>query len=386
MDTNDFLGSFAQENVSFEMRVIKTASVGDNFWKVMIFVENDRFVDTTDSVWTTVPGSSVIKALSVTANDYASHTSGLLKSWLYDLFCNGYTGDCILVACGAKPEDEEGNEEFVSLMTEAYGLLKAYAYHKTVCAGGDSSVSPDIAVALAQLCEGDKELLSSVPYLPFTTSTPSSPDTDALYTALTGANVDAFMSAYQDTTRNGALYSLGLALSEVNGSGTCVGNGFDMIASTNIQSSGDKGTGLPAPIRDTLKNLNIQTFKPVGDNSGSVAAIGAKTLKGTVVAASWIIAYITYMTKVRVAQLITSGNFLKNDTNYSAIVTTMTSHINLFGPSGAGRLTNIAVTAPAFGLLPEAKEDQIIVPNAWEARFVDQIRDVQITGSLYIGV
>ena len=45
MDTNDFLGSVAQEDVAFTTRVVKTSAVGDNFWKVMVFIESDRFVD-----------------------------------------------------------------------------------------------------------------------------------------------------------------------------------------------------------------------------------------------------------------------------------------------------------------------------------------------------
>ena len=38
MDTNDFLGSVAQEDVQFTTRIIKTSQVGDNYWKAMIFV------------------------------------------------------------------------------------------------------------------------------------------------------------------------------------------------------------------------------------------------------------------------------------------------------------------------------------------------------------
>lgn len=385
MDTNDFLGSFAQENVAFTTKVIKSASVGDNFWKVMVFVENDRFVDTTLTVWESVPGSSTLKALTVTASDYAEYTSGLLKSWLYDLFCNGFTGDCILVACAAKPEEGGSNEAFITAMTTAYGTLAPYAYHKTVCAGSDTAVSTDIAVALAQLCAEDKGLLSSAPYFPFTTTTPSDPASDALYAALKTASADAFMSAHQDTTRNAALYTLGLAMNSINGSGTCVGNSFDMVASTNITCSGPSGTNLSRSIRSSLATVNVQTFKPVGDNSGSVAAIGAKTLNGDVVQASWIIAYITYMTKVAVAQLLTSGNFLKNASNYGKIVTLMNNYLATFGPNGSGRLTNLAITAPAFANLPEAEDDQIIIPDAWTAKYVDQVREVQITGSLYIG-
>lgn len=384
MDSNDFLGSFAQENVSFTTRVVRTSRVGDNFWKVMIFVENDRFVDSSSEAWTLVPGSSTVKALSVTASDYAGYTSGLLRSWLYDLFCNGFSGDCILVACGTKVTDD--SDAYIASMEEAYDLLKAYAYHKTVCAGSDSAVDADIAVALAKKCAEDKNLLSSAPYFPYTTATPTQGDSDALYSALKTANADAFMAAHRDTTRNGALYSLGLAMSVLNGSGTCVGNSLDMDKSNMITPSGADGTNLPKPVRDALKVMNIQTFKPIGDNSGSVAAIGASTLNGDVVQATWIVAYVTYMTKVAVAQLITTNNFLKNAANYSRIVTLLSSYLAAFGPAGSGRLENLAVTAPAFDSLPEAQGDLIIVPDAWSATYVDQVRDVQITGTLYIGV
>ena len=389
MDTNDFLGSFAQENVAFTTRIVKTASVGDNFWKVMIFVENDRFVNATDVSWVAVPGSSTIKALTVTANDYAESTSGLLRSWLYDLFCNGFTGDCILVACADKVDSDPSG--FISAMENAYGLMKAYAYHKTccVCAGDSADVTaivPEVGVSLASLCAEDKGLLSSAPYFPYSTSTPEQSDTDSLYTAIKNSGRDSFFAAHQDATRNAALYSLGLAMSTLNGSGTCVGNSFDMVKSSYITCSGPGGTNLSQSTRKLLESLNIQTFKPIGDNSGAVAAIGASTINGDVVQATWIVAYITYMTKVAVAQLITSSNFLKNESNYSRIVTLMGSYLAKFGPAGSGRLEGLAISAPAFSKLPEAKNDQIIIPDAWSATYVDQVREVQITGTLYIGV
>lgn len=393
MDTNDFLGSFAQENVLFQTTVIKSARVGDNFYKAMIFVENTRYVDSTTADWTDVPGTTGIKALSVNASDYAENTSGLLQSWLYDLFCNGFTGDCILVACGDNI-DTAGDPAvtaatFIEGMTAAYNALKAYAYHKTVCAGEEAvsgvSVDATVAVALAQLCAADKGLLSAAPYYPYATSSPAQPTSDTLYSAVKASGYDAFFSAHQDVTRNAALYSLGLAMSTLNGSGTCIGSSFDMTKSSNITASGPDGTNLSKDVRTALKALNIQTFKPVGDNSGSVAAIGASTLNGDVVQATWIIAYVTYMTKVAVAQLITTPNFLKNAANYSRIVTVLSTYLAKFGPSGSGRLGNLAITAPAFGALPEAKDDQIIIANAWSATYVDQVREVQITGSLYIG-
>jgi hypothetical protein len=193
------------------------------------------------------------------------------------------------------------------------------------------------------------------------------------------------MSAHQDATRNGALYSLGLAMGTYNGSGTCVGNSMDMVKSSLITSSGPEGTNLAKGIRDALKALNIQTFKPVGDNTGNVAAKGAETLEGDTVQATWILAYITYMTKVSVAQLITVPNFLKNAANYGKILRTLSGYLSKFGESGSGRLRNIQNLAPAFGALPQSKQDVIIIPDAWTATYVDQVREVQITGTLYIG-
>lgn len=385
MDTNDFIGSFAQENVLFQTTVVKQAKVGDNFWKAMIFVENDRFVTVGDA-WTTVPGSSTIKALTVTANDYADHTTGLLRSWLYDLFCNGFTGDCILVACAAKPGEGQTMEAFNTAMEDAYKLMKAYAYHKTVCAGGDDAVDATTAVALATLCAADKGLLSSAPYLPYTTATPGTPASDTLYNALATAGKDVFMCCHADATRNGALYSLGKAMSLLNGSSTCVGSSFDTVKSSNITpSSGIASLNLDKPIKDILKSTNIQFFKTIGNNTGDVAAVGAETIMGDCVPATWILAYITYMTKVSVAELITEPNFLKNASNYSKIVGVMSKYLNLFGPDGSGRLEQLGITAPSFAALPEAKSDQIIIDNAWSAKFVDQVRDVQISGTLYIG-
>ena len=436
MDTNDFLGSVAQEDVAFTTRVVKTAQVGDNFWKVMIFVESDRFVDASGLSWQLVPGSTTIKALSVNANDFADHASGTLRSWLYDLFCNGFSGDCILVACAPHSVGEtvivysangtdfftdvamtqpavipagktpvatgETNqysyvadpsaEEFINKMEEAYRLLKAYAYHKTVCAaptlGLDApafTLDTNVALSLAQLCANDKGLLSSAPYYPFTTTTPETPDSDTLYAVLKNADADAFMSAHQDATRNAALYSLGLAMSTLNGSGTCVGNSMDMIKSAMITSSGPDGTNLDKSIRDLLWTLHIQTFKPVGNNSGNVVAKGAETLKGDTVQATWILAYITYMTKIAVAELITVPNFLKNESNYGGILSLLRNYILLFGDNGSKRLKGIEFTAPSFDNLPKADKDVIIIPDAWVATYVDQVREVQITGTLYIG-
>lgn len=425
METNDFLGSFAQENVSFSTQIIRTARVGDNFWTCMIFVESDRFVTATAANgWEDAPGLPSCKVLAVTADTYAQHTSGLLASWLYDLFCNGFTGNCILVAPAASTapdvytynevrnptgdpsaqgwyefdgtqytltadtEVQEGKAYytrtatpgFVAAMEEAYEVLKPYAYHKTVCAGAEDSVTPAYAVSLAAKCAVDT-YLSGAPLLPVVDPTLQ---TDPLYRALKpgSTKTDAFMGWHSDTTRNAALYSLGLALAVTNGSGTPVGNGMDMTASGNITPS-NGGVNPTLAQKTTLKNAFVQYFKTVGDNTLNCAAETDKTIAGKVYSAYWILAYVTYMVKVGVAQLITQRNFYKNAESYTQITGILEYYVNLM--QSGGMLANVQFTYPSFEDIPEAADDEIVIPQAWQADYVNHLREVTITGTLYIG-
>lgn len=391
MDTNDFLGSWADENVSFTVQTIRTASVGQNMWTTMIFVENSRYVDSTEVSWENAPNLEGVKVLTVTSSTYAKYTKGLLQSWLYDLFATGATTQCILVACAPDiPEDDaqddasggqySGRDAVIEGMTKAYHALKAYAYFKTSCVGADQT-NPDVAVALAKLCATDKKLLSAAPLYPCVSLTP---DTDPIYQAMkTDAMADAFMSYHEDTSHNGALYSLGLALAAVNSSKTRVGNGFDGTASQSISPSGAAGTNL-GDLASSLKVANIQYFKTIGDNSMSVAAEGAKTINGEVYAADWIVAYITYMSKVGIARLITQRNFLRSGNNYSKIIGVLNGYINAFTGED-GRLKDKSITAPSFAELPESNGETLIIPNAWSATYVDNVRKVEVSGNLYIG-
>lgn len=423
METNDFLGSFAQENVSFSTQIVRTASVGDNYWTAMVFVENDRFVQATPANgWEDAPGLSTCKVLVVTADTYAQYTTGLLQAWLYDLFCNGFTGNCILVAPAASTAADvetytavtnpTGNPStqgwyeldgtsyvastdttvdtsktyytkqttpgFVAAMEEAYQVLKPYAYHKTVCAGGTDAVTPAYALSLAKLCATD-DYLSGAPLLPVTNPTLSS---DPLYSVLNAdSTADAFMGWHSDSTRNPALYSLGLALAVLNSSGTSVGNGMDMTSSSNITAS-NGGVNPTLAQKNVLKSAYVQYFKTVGDNTGNVAAETDKTIKGKVYAAYWILAYITYMVRVGIAQVLTQRNFYKNAANYEVICGVLRQYVNTFASAG---LTDIVFSYPSFEALPEVADDEITIPSAWSATYVNHLRKVTITGTLYIG-
>ena len=389
--SNDYITSFAQENVSFITRVIRQTAVGDNYWKVMIFVEDDRFVDSTS--WDSVPGVPAAKASTVTLNDYSLYTTGILSSWLTCLYANGFAGDCILVTIGASEATAETKR---ANLESAYEVMKPYAYHKTVCAG-ETGFDADLVQALGAKANAsyDDKMLSSVPYVQTTiTEYPAGANKAAIkaailasadYTGCTLGESDAFMTVHADASKNAALFSLGIALGYINGTGLRVGNALEMTKTGNISPSGLSGTAMPRMIREAYEELYIQTFKPVGDNTGFVAGYGEKSLKGEDVVARWVVGYITYMTKVRIAQLLTTPNFRKTELNYKRIVFIMSDIVNTFSLDNGGCLAGVNITAPPYNQLPPAQNDVIIIEDAWSATFMGVVHDVDITGNLYIG-
>ena len=296
------------------------------------------------------------------------------------MFANGETEDVYLVING----DDTLTAE---LQEEAYELLKAHAYFKTVCvpdtttdpqtpdlAALDASRFNTLASALALLCVVDKEVLSSPVLAPLSTTLAANYADDPRYIALKDKFV--FMSYHQDATRNAALYALGLALSTNNASGTPIGNSFDMVKSNGITTN-----GLKKVVRSTLNAAYIQTWKAIGDNSSNVAAESDRDLMGNYMEVLWLKARIAYMVKVEVAVLMTTVNFYKNDSNYRKILDILSSNLSAF----SGRLSNILVTAPTFDNLPSSASDKLVIDNAWQATYVDHVRKVDISGTLYIG-
>ena len=389
--SNDYITSFAQENVSFITRVIRQQAIGDNYWKVMIFVEDDRFVDATS--WDAVPGVTGSKATTVTLADYAMYTTGILNSWLTCLYANGFSGDCILVTIGAS---EATTEAKIGTLEAAYEVMKPYAYHKTACIG-TTGLDSEIVQALGAKANAsyDDKMLSSVPYVQTTiTEYPAGADKAAVKAAITASvdyqncmlgESDAFMAVHADSSKNAALFSLGIALGYLNGTGLRVGNSLEMTKTGNISPSGIDGAAMPRMIREAYEELYIQTFKPVGDNTGYVAGYGEKSLKGEDVVARWVVGYITYMTKVRIAQLLTTPNFRKTELNYKRIVFIMSDIVNTFALENGGCLAGVNITAPPYNQLPPAQNDVIIIEDAWSATFMGVVHQVDITGNLYIG-
>jgi len=375
-----FQGSVAQEDVKFVTEIVTESVVGENFSKLMVFIEATKYVEDATAFEEVATGISMAE---VTKDNYALVTKDLLKSWLDDFFAEQLSATAYLVTVATDLTLAENWDS--DTLVEAFGILKGLAYFKTVCItapdSGDELLVPAAVVDLAELCDGDTATSGAV-LIPLTIADPATIITDPVYAALDAAEQDAYCVYHPSANRNIALLQLGIALSVINGSGTAVGNNFDYAATDAVNASGTNGGPLSVTTQSLLKSLNISYCKYVGEPGGTAIVVGAKSLKGRNMSAFWLVAYCNYVNRVYTAKYITKIGTFRNDRTYQGILLIMSSTVQKF--VDAGRLTNFIVTAPAFDKLP-AGTDTIIVPNAWTADFLDNVRTVQVYGQLTIG-
>lgn len=387
---DDFLGSIAQEDVQFVTEIVKTVNPGDNFKHLVAYTDDSQIASGAVMANVKDPdGNVVAKFAEVTADSYKDIVQGELLVWLTDYFSAG--GNESVYVVNAQNGEEALTKE---LLTAAFNVTHQIGWFKTICVA-DANVAtmfhldPDAASWLAELCSTDA-LLSSAPLYPMSMPVTEGEFTDTAYLALKAANFDAFwvyhLPAEQTdgsfVVHNGALIQLGIALNVMNGSGTYVGNSFDMVGTTAITASGVDGGALSVTVQSILKGANINYFKFVGDTTGAVALRGGKTAKGDVMAAMWIVNYCNYYNKVMVANYMARRNVFKSAVTYDVILSILINTVSKFVTSG--RLVGFALTAPAYADLPPAANDEIVVPNAWQATYQDDLRSVKVYGTLYI--
>ena len=87
------------------------------------------------------------------------------------------------------------------------------------------------------------------------------------------------------------------------------------------------------------------------------------------------------MCKVRTANMMSKMNVFRNNGTYQAILLILQDVVKGF--TDMGRLAQFAITAPAFKDLPKSG-DTITVPDAWQATYIDDVREVTVYGTLYI--
>lgn len=369
--SDTFMGSIAQKNVQFPIETVIEPIAGENYSRVMVFIPLTL-------AQTYLPGVSDATAgtlTDLTSSNYGSITGGLLKSWLVPFFTKAQTAKL-----GVAVYDD--GDEATQTLSVVYEKFKMYAYFKLACA--DETAYNALQVELGKLCAadtlysafwvgtGDKNVLSA---------------SSSLIQALDAVSSLRYHAVYNpDIQINPALAQLGASLSVANATGTPVGNSMDMVAFNTIEASGDEGTdgtagNLSATQCTALDNQKIAYNTWVGDGTENVVTEGSLYNTGDSCGAEWVKAYITYMCKVKTGSMMSKINRFRNDATYQAILLILSDAVKGF--IEMGRLADFEITAPVFSDLP-ASGDTITVANAWQATYIDDVREVTVYGTLYI--
>lgn len=369
----NFDGSIAQVNVQFPIETVIEPVSGENYTKALIFIplgKAEEYLPTTES-----PAAG--QKIELDSSNYGKLTGGLLKTWLVPFFTSAQAAKIAVAIYDVDAEEVTAKAP----LNKVYEAYKYYAYFKFGLA--DSGDYNALQTQLAQLCKADP-LYSQ---LWVGTSDPQVLTKESsLVSALKGVAADARVVYNPDGTINAALAQLGTTLAQSNATGTPVGNDIDMLAFNTIGASGaddadGNPTNLDATQKATLDEQKIGYNTYVGDGTENVVTEGSQTLQGNVVGAQWVKSYIEYMCKIRTANLITRRNKFRNNDQYQAILLILSDVVKDF--LSFGRLADFKITAPVFSDLAKSA-DAIVVPNAWEATYIDKLRSVTVYGTLYV--
>lgn len=367
---SEFKNSIAQDNVQFPIETVIQPIAGAQYSKAMIFMPLSKASEY-------LPGVDEVQAgnkIELNANNYGSLTSGLLKTWLVPFFTAGQACELAVVVF------DDGEDATITLNT-VYEQYKFYAYFKFGIAGTEAY--NDLQSSLAQLCDTDP--LYSRLWVGTSDENVLTKSSN-LITALNTVKADARVIYNPDATINPALAQLGATLAVANPTGTPVGNDVDMLAFNTIDASGatdENGNvlNLSATEKAALDDQKIGYNTWVGDGTENVVTEGSLTLQGNVVGSQWVKSYIEYMCKVKTANYITQRNKFRNNDQYQAILLILSTVVQSF--IDLGRLANFVITAPIFSKLT-ISADSFVIPNAWEANYIDKLRNVAVYGTLYV--
>ena len=368
-----FDGSIAQVNVQFPIETVIEPVSGENYTKALIFIplgKAEEYLPTTES-----PAAG--QKIELDSSNYGKLTGGLLKTWLVPFFTSAQAAKIAVAIYDVDAEEVTAKAP----LNKVYEAYKYYAYFKFGLAPSNDYNA--LQTQLAQLCKADP-LYSQ---LWVGTSDPQVLTKESsLVSALKGVAADARVVYNPDGTINAALAQLGATLAQSNATGTPVGNDIDMLAFNTIGASGaddadGNPTNLDATQKATLDEQKIGYNTYVGDGTENVVTEGSQTLQGNVVGAQWVKSYIEYMCKIRTANLITRRNKFRNNDQYQAILLILSDIVKDF--LNFGRLADFKITAPVFSDLAKSA-DAIVVPNAWEATYIDKLRSVTVYGTLYV--
>lgn len=396
---DDFKGSVAEQDVTISTEIVKTAVVGGNYYESILYV-TDRFEDFGGDtpVYPVVTKNTYKDVI----DDYAylsAEEKKVIKGNLDSLYA--YSDVTVYIIPAAQMNAFKLKSYFMFLDL------------KWVTADGttsDYTLDASAETTLTGIADFDKAFNRPVTEFPVDSSKvkgTSLTSTQGTFAALSAKLIDltvfaraafpagtvgtanAYLDANGDLIGDSpALYMLGRCLSKFNGSGTPVGSDFDMdsIAFMNVLPTAETDvtelSGCSGVFSNWFESVYINYFKPVGNGTMNVTNFGGWTIRANCVGAEWIVAYLNYMNRVACATIITSGGMLRDQKTYSALLDAVVANIGRF--TLIGRIVNLNVTAPSFSDLPFTNGHTIVIPDAWNGVYVDNVRKVKVSGTLTV--
>lgn len=364
-----FQGSIAQKNVLFPIETVVTPIAGENYSRTVIFIPLSLAATYLPGVVSPEAG----KLYQLRSSGYQTMTGGRLKNWLVPFFSKAASA---LVGIAIYDDAAEPDDSTLT-MIKVFELFKSWGYFKlAVCGDTDYNAAQ---VQLSTLCLA--EPLYSQHWIG-TWDDNVLAATSTLVSALNSAASNSRVIYNHDDDINPALAQLGKTLSAINATGTPVGNSIDQVEFDTIEASGADGGNLTAAQCAALDSQKVGYNTYVdGTGNGKVVTEGSLTLLGDLCGSNWVKAYIEYRCKVRTAQYMTQMNVFRGNGTYQGILGILTDEVDPF--VRMERLADFEITAPQFRDLP-ASGDAIIVANAWHARYIDNVREADVYGNLYV--
>lgn len=390
----DFKNSVAHLDVDVQTAVSVSGVVGENFWKFM-YITNETIASlstaTAPLLITMDTYSDVIDGLSIADADKVA----LIKKNLASLF------------------DYAPSAQGYFITADTYERFKYYAYwcyleteYELNSGTGALEFSSATAAMMSVIDEKKDAAFSgfiadlAVDAVGSLTAAPSS-IVDTFMSTLGALTVKVEFFARGATNEfawkggditigySPAMYQLGRTLGFTNSTGTPIGNSGDTVACAfqDVLPTRSTSTSVlenaSALFINWCQNNKVAYFKTIGNGTAQVASYGGWTLKTTAVIADWIVAYVNFMVKVRVAEVLTVMNTYRDSALYGKCLAIINSLVSPF--ISLGRVTAYQLTAPSWA---EAKElgdrETIVIPDAWTGVYVDNARKVKIQGSLTI--
>ena len=390
----DFKNSVAHLDVDVQTAVSVSSIVGENFWK-FLYITNETIASLSSAanplLITADTYSDVIDSLNIdNADKVALIKKNLASIFEYAPSAQGYfiTADTYekfkyyAYWCYLETEYELDSGSSKLKFTDATATMMA-----TIDAKKDKAFSGFIADLAI-------DATASV------TAAPTSVVDDFMATlgALTVAVCFFARGATNEFAWKGgdisigyspALYQLGRTLGYINSTGTSIGNSTDGVACTFQDVLPTRSTSTSVLVNASAlfinwcQNNKVAYFKTVGNGTSQVSCYGGWTLKNTCLSADWIVAYVNYMAKVRIAEIITVMNTYRNGFLYGKCLSALSTIIAPF--ITLGRVRNFTITAPSWAEAQNLGDRQtIVIPDAWTGIYVDNDRKVRIQGNLTI--